>query len=55
VSIPEPNFSGHGEIFNGAKINPNNPNYHTALQSCEPQLLAVLRTAGAGHIQGVGR
>jgi hypothetical protein len=54
VSIPEPNFSGHGEVFGKAHINPNDPNYRNALQACESDLIAILRSTGGSHIQGIG-
>lgn len=54
VSIPEPNLSGHGEIFPRTAINPNSPSYHSAILACEPDLIAILRAAGASHLQGIG-
>jgi hypothetical protein len=54
VSIPEPNFSGHGEVFAGAHVNPNDPHYRSALQACEADLIAILRSTGGSHIQGIG-
>jgi hypothetical protein len=54
VSIPEPNFSGHGEVFGHAHINPNDQNYRNALQACEADLIAILRSTGGSHIQGIG-
>jgi hypothetical protein len=54
LNIPEPNLSGHGEIFNKSSVNPNNPNYRAALQACEADLIAILRAAGGSRIQGLG-
>ena len=54
LNIPEPNLSGHGEIFNKNSVNPSNPNYRSALQACEADLIAILRAAGGSHIKGLG-
>jgi len=54
LNIPEPNLSGHGEIFSRDSVNPNNPNYRSALQACEADLINILRAAGAAHIKGLG-
>ena len=54
LNIPEPNLSGHGEIFNKNSVNPNSPNYRSALQACEADLIAILRAAGGSHIKGLG-
>ena len=53
LNLPEPNLSGHGEIFNRSSVNPSNPNYRSALQACEGDLIAILRAAGASHIKGL--
>jgi hypothetical protein len=47
VPIPEPNFSGHGEVFNSKGINPNNPQYQSAVRACEVYILAFFRAGGA--------
>ncbi|MDE3070304.1 MAG: hypothetical protein KGJ43_06215 [Acidobacteriota bacterium] len=47
VNLPEPNLSGHGQVFNDKGINTNSPQFHTALSACEGDLLSVLRAGGA--------
>jgi hypothetical protein len=54
LNIPEPNLSGHGEIFPKSSVNPNNPNYRPALQACQADLIAILRAAAGNHIHGIG-
>jgi hypothetical protein len=54
LNIPEPNLTGHGEIFNKNSVNPSNPNYRTALQACQADLIAILRAAGGSRIKGLG-
>ncbi|MHB8492798.1 MAG: hypothetical protein ACYDA6_11385 [Solirubrobacteraceae bacterium] len=51
VNLPEPNLSGHGQVFNSAGLNTNSPQFHAALTACEGDLLAILRAGGA-HIPG---
>jgi hypothetical protein len=53
IKIAEPNLSGHGEIFSSKGINSNSPQYRSALEACEADLLAILRAAGASHISGI--
>ncbi len=54
--INEPNLSGHGEVFSDKGVNSNSPQFHHALESCEGDLLAILRVAAGSHahIPGLG-
>jgi hypothetical protein len=53
LNIAGPNLSGHGEIFSSKGVNPNSPQYRSALEACESYLLAILRSAGGSHIHGI--
>jgi hypothetical protein len=53
ASMPEPNLSGHGEVFNTNGSYTRSPGFKRAVEGCEADLLAIL-SAGLGRkIPGV--
>jgi hypothetical protein len=46
VAIQPPNFSGTGEVFTTNGINTKSPQYRSAMEGCEGDILAILKAAG---------